>query len=397
MPDLPPPAAAPNPADRSPLQPPPADPPAPAARPPAGQPPAGPSPLQPPPVQPPPADLWDAEPGYLNTASYGLPPRPAWDALQAALADWRAGRTAWEPWAATVGRARESFARLVCADPADVATAATVSQLVGLVADALPPGATVLAPDIEFTSNLFPWLVQADRGVRVRTVPVDRLADAIDARTTVVACSAVQSATGAVADLAAIGAAAREHGALVAVDATQAVGWLAVDARDVDVLTCSAYKWLMSPRGTAFMVISPALRERVRPIGSGWFAGQDVPASFYGPPLRLATDARRYDQSPAWHCWVGTAAALDVVERIGVDAIGRHNLALANRFRAGLGLSESDSAIVSVDRPGADTRLAAAGIRAATRAGSLRASFHIYNTTDDVDQAVAALTGQPGS
>ena len=336
-------------------------------------------------------DLWDAEPGYLNTASYGLPPRPAWDALQAALGDWRAGRTSWEPWADSVDRARASYARLVGADPANVAAAATVSQLVGLVAGALPDGATVLAPDIEFTSNLFPWLVQADRGVEVRTVPPGQLATAVDERTSVVAFSLVQSATGEVADVAAISAAARAHGALVVIDATQAVGWLPVDAAHADVLIGSAYKWLMSPRGTAFMVISPELQERVRPAGSGWYAGADVHASYYGPPLRLAGNARRFDQSPAWHCWVGTAAALDVVEQLGVAAIGRHDIALANRFRAGLGLSESDSPIVTVNRPGADTRLAAAGIRAATRAGSLRASFHVYNTAGDVDAAVAAL------
>jgi selenocysteine lyase/cysteine desulfurase len=342
-----------------------------------------------------PMDLWDAEPGYLNTASYGLPPRPAWDALQAALDDWRAGRTTWEPWAESVGRARAAFARLVCADPADVATAGTVSQLVGLLAETVPAGGTVLAPDIEFTSNLFPWLVQADRGVRVRTVPVDELAASVDERTSVVAFSAVQSATGEVADIAAVAAAARAHSALIVVDATQAVGWLPVDSRQVDVLISGGYKWLMAPRGTAFMVISAELRDRVRPVGSGWYAGQDPHDSYYGAPLRLAEDARRFDQSPAWHCWVGTAAALDVVEQLGVDAIGRHDLALANRFRAGLGLSESDSPIVSVHQPGADSRLAAAGIRAATRAGSLRASFHIYNTTDDVDRAVAALTDSP--
>ncbi len=336
-------------------------------------------------------DLWDADPGYLNTASYGLPPRPAWDALQAALADWRAGRTSWEPWADSVGRARAAYARLVGADPANVAAAANVSQLVGLVAEALPDGATVLAPEIEFTSNLFPWLVQADRGVDVHTVPPDQLAGRIDERTTVVAFSLVQSATGEVADLAAISAAARAYGALVVVDATQAVGWLPVDASRADVLIGSAYKWLMSPRGTAFMVISAELQQRIRPAGSGWYAGEDVHSSYYGPPLRLAADARRFDQSPAWHCWVGTAAALDVVERLGVPAINRHDVGLANRFRAGLGLSESDSAIVAVNRPGADTRLAAAGIRAATRAGSLRASFHVYNTTDDVDTALAAL------
>jgi selenocysteine lyase/cysteine desulfurase len=338
-----------------------------------------------------PTQLWDAEPGYLNTASYGLPPRPAWDALQAALDDWRAGRTSWEPWAESVGRARAAFARLVSADPAYVATAATVSQLTGLVAEAVPPGTTVLAPDIEFTSNLFPWLTQADRGVEVRTVPADRLAESVDERTGLVAFSAVQSATGEVADIAAIAKAARAYGALTVLDATQAVGWLPLDARQVDVLTVSAYKWLMSPRGSAFMVIAPALLDTLRPIGAGWFAGEDVPASYYGPPLRLAADARRFDQSPAWHCWVGTAAALGVVEQIGVDLIHSHDVALANRFRAGLGLSTSDSAIVSVSSPDAAARLAAAGIRAAARAGSLRASFHVYNTESDVDLALDAL------
>ena len=42
--------------------------------------------------------LWSPELVYLNTASFGLPPRPAWEALQAALADWRGGRANWEDW-----------------------------------------------------------------------------------------------------------------------------------------------------------------------------------------------------------------------------------------------------------------------------------------------------------
>ena len=157
-------------------------------------------------------------------------------------------------------------------------------------------------------------------------------------------------------------------------------------------MVAAAYKWLMSPRGTAFMVISPELAERVRPLAAGWFAGDDVHASYYGPPLRLAKDARRFDVSPGWFDWVGTAATLAVVEDVGVAAIHRHDVALANRFRAGLGLPPGDSAIVSVDWAGAADRLAAAGIRAATRAGSLRASFHCYTTESDVDTAVAALT-----
>lgn len=337
-------------------------------------------------------DLWDAEPGYLNTASYGLPPRPAWDALQAALADWRGGRTSWEDWAGAVERARHSFARLVAADGEHVAVGSQVSSLVGLVAAALPDGSRVVVPEIEFTSNLFPFMTHADRGVEVVTVPTGQLVDAIDERTTAVAYSAVQSATGEVADMARVTAAARAYGAFTVLDATQAVGWLPVDSRHADVLVCAAYKWLMSPRGSAFMVIDPALAERVRPLAAGWFAGDDVHASYYGPPLRLAKDARRFDVSPGWFDWVGTAATLAVIESIGVPAVHAHDVALANRFRAGLGLPPGDSAIVSVAWEHASERLAAAGIRAATRAGSLRASFHLYTTESDVDAAVAALT-----
>jgi len=335
-------------------------------------------------------DFWDAEPGYLNTASYGLPPRSTWHDLQAALADWRAGRTSWEHWGHAVTSARHSFARLVGADPADVAVGSQVSTLLGPVAAALPAGSRVLVPDVEFTSNLFPYLVH-DR-LEVVTVGVGGLVDAIDERTAAVAYSVVQSSTGEITDAAAVAAAARAYGALVIADATQAVGWLPVHAAQADVLVCGAYKWLMSPRGTAFQVITPELAERVIPLSAGWYAGDDPHASYYGPPLRLAKDARRFDVSPGWFDWVGTAASLAVVESIGVAATHAHDVSMANRFRAGLGLPAGDSAIVSVGWPDAAARLAAAGIRASTRVGSLRAAFHLYTTEADVDAAVAALT-----
>jgi selenocysteine lyase/cysteine desulfurase len=337
--------------------------------------------------------LWDPEPGWLNTASYGLPPRPAWDALQGALADWRGGRTSWEGWDDSTTRSRAAFARLVGVDAADVAVGAAVSQVLAPIASALPAGARVLAPEIEFTSNLFPWLAQERRGVRVDTVAVDKLADSIDAGTDLVAFSLVQSADGTVAAYREIVAAARAHGALVVVDATQACGWLPFEASLADAVAVAAYKWLMSPRGSAFAYLSPRLRDRLRPDAAGWYAGEDIHASYYGPPLRLAADARRFDVSPAWFSWVGTAPALELVERIGVSAIHDHDVAMANRFLAGLGRPPGNSAIVVVDVPGAEERLRAAGVRAAVRAGRLRASFHIYSTPADVDLALDALAG----
>lgn len=342
---------------------------------------------------------WDVEPGYLDTTSYGPPPRRAWDDLQVSLDAWRRGTTPWRNWVASVERSRELFAALVHAHPADVATGAAVSQLLAPVAQALPDGARVLVPDVEFTSGIFPFAVHADRGVEVRTAPVSDLAEAVTADTDFISVSAAQSSTGEVADLAAITRRAREVGATVVVDATQAAGWLPLDASEVDFLVTAAYKWLCAPRGTAFLAIHPELRARheeyaarLKPLAAGWFAGEGD--AVYGMPLRLAEDARAFDISPAWHSWVGTAPALETLLAVGVETIHDHDVGLANAFRTGIGLEESDSAIVSVDLPGeALSRLRAAGVRFSVMAGRARFAFHLYTTDADVATALDAVRG----
>jgi selenocysteine lyase/cysteine desulfurase len=198
-------------------------------------------------------------------------------------------------------------------------------------------------------------------------------------------------ATGEVADLDAIAAAAGHHGAMTVVDATQACGWLPLSGGKFDVVAVAGYKWLLAPRGTAYMFVARDRLDDIAPTAAGWFAGEDPHTSYFGPPLRLAHDARRLDTSPAWHCWVGAAAALAVLEEIEMTAIHAHDVRLANRFRAGLGLAPSDSAIVFVDVPGAEERLERAGIRAAVRGGRVRTSWHVYNTDDDVDRTLDAL------
>src|SRR6476619_3620446 len=275
-------------------------------------------------------ELWSPAATYLNTASYGLPPRQAWVALQSALEDWHGGRTSWEHWGIPGEEARASFARLVSVPVESVAIGPPVSTLVGLVAASIPGGSRVLAPDVEFTSELFPFLVQEHRGVTTRLVPAGELAGEIGPDVDVVAFSAVQMATGEVADLDAIAAAAAEHDVMTVVDATQAVGWLPLDASRFDVVAAHAYKWLMSPRGTAFMTIAPERLGAIVPQSAGWYAGEDPLATFFGGPLRLAASARRLDTSPAWFMWVATAPSLAVIEQIGVEAIHEHDLSLAN-------------------------------------------------------------------
>lgn len=318
-----------------------------------------------------------------------MPPRPAWDALQQALTDWHGGRTSWEGWGESTEGAREVFARLVDVPVERVAVGGTISELMSTAVTALPAGAKVVVPDVEFTSTLFPLLVQ--ERLDVRTVPVARLAEAVADGADAVAFSAVQMSNGELADLPAIIAAAADAGALTLCDGTQAVGWLPLEGYDFDALACHAYKWLMSPRGTAFLAVSDRLLERAVPQHANWYAGEEVHDSYFGPPLRLASSARRLDLSPAWFSWVGTLPALEVIEAIGVAAIHEHDVGLANRFRAGLGLEPGDSAIVSAEVPGGLERLERAGIVAAERGGHLRTSWHVYNEAADVDRVLDVL------
>jgi selenocysteine lyase/cysteine desulfurase len=335
--------------------------------------------------------LFSPETVYLNTASYGLPPRPAYEAFVAAADEWRHGRTGFWGWDESVGAARASFARLVGVGEDDVAVGSQSSAFAAMVALSLGRGARVVCAQEDFTSVLWPFL--AHPGLDVRLVPLAAVAEAIDGSCALVAVSAVQSSDGRLADLGATSAAAAAHGVATYVDATQAAGWLPVDASRFDFVACSGYKWLMNPRGTAFFALRPEAAERLQPHLAGWYAGDDPTETNYGAPLRLAANARRFDVSPAWLSWVGAAPALALLEDVGIDAVHGRDVGLANRFRSGLGLPPGDSAIVSVALDaGAGGRLRSAGVMATERDGRTRFSFHLSTSEHDVDRALDAIT-----
>ncbi|HEX6254657.1 MAG TPA: aminotransferase class V-fold PLP-dependent enzyme [Euzebyales bacterium] len=331
----------------------------------------------------------DAVPGYCNTASVGIPPRAAVEVLRGCLDDWAAGTVDLRRFDAEVVRAREAFATLAGTHVDNVAMPGSASITAGVVASSLPDGARVLCAREDFTSVLFPFLV--DDRLDVTAVPVDALLDHITPTVDVVAVSAVQSADGRVLDLDALAGAADAAGARTYLDATQAVGWLAVGADRFDVTSCAAYKWLCSPRGIGFATVRDDVDWLV-PRLAGWYAGADPWASLYGPPLRLADDARRFTVSPAWFDVASATASLEALVAIGVERIHAHDVGLANRFRGALDLPEDDSPIVSLaTHSDATAVLAAAGITTANRAGRTRVSFHLSNTTDDADQVASVL------
>ncbi|TDD64304.1 aminotransferase class V-fold PLP-dependent enzyme [Actinomadura rubrisoli] len=330
---------------------------------------------------------------FLNTATYGLPPRAAHEAMLAAERDRAAGLMVPALLDEAVARSRAAFGRLVGLPAGRVAIGSQASYFVGLVAASLPEGATVLVADGDFTSLLFPFMARP--GLSVRSVPLERIAEAVDGPVDVVAVSAVQSSDGRIAPMQDLIAAARGHGARILLDATQAAGWLPVPAGRVDWLVCSGYKWLLGPRGTCFFTGTQEALAELPPVGAGWYAGEDVWDSIYGGPLRLAAGARRLDLSPAWQCWAGHAPALELLAEVGVPAVHDHDVALARRFQAGLGLPPGDSAIVSVPVPeGTAEALRDHGVIATVRAGRLRCSFHLSTTEADVDRAVDLLSSR---
>jgi selenocysteine lyase/cysteine desulfurase len=257
------------------------------------------------------------------------------------------------------------------------------------VAAGLPEEAKVLVAAGEFTSVSFPFAARP--GVTVTELPLEALPGAV-AEHDLVAVSVVQSADGAILDLDALRAASEAANVPVVLDVTQAAGWLPLRLDWADWVVAAGYKWLMCPRGAAWLAVHPRALERGVPVSAGWYAGEDPWQSLYGLPLRLAEGARRYDLSAVWLAQAGASVALPYLNSLDLSAVRTHCVELANSLRDGLGLPAGDSPIVSFDAD-AD-RLRDAGVVASARAGKARVGFHLYNTETDVDLVLRAMAGE---
>jgi selenocysteine lyase/cysteine desulfurase len=341
-----------------------------------------------------PHPAFDAAPGYLNAATLGLAPRATAQALHAAVDAWQRGQACAVAYDGVVNRARELFGQLVGVPTGWVATGAQVAVTAGVVASSLPAGSRVVCVDGDFSTMVYTFLAQEHRGVQVRHVALEQLADAVAEGCDLVSFSLAQSADGRLADAGSVRAAAASVGALTFCDTTQAVGWLAVDASAFDITVCSAYKWLCSARGSAFTTVRPEVLERLTPVNASRYAGESVWASCYGPQMDLAADARRLDVSPAWLSWAGTVPSLELFAAASADELGRGAL-LADRLRQRLDLPAQGRPVLSLPDPDGELagRLAADELTVAGRAGKVRIAFHLWNDDADVERAARALRG----
>ena len=331
--------------------------------------------------------------GYLAACTMGLLPARASRALAADLDRAASGQASMGDYDEVVRRGRSAFARLVHVDAGRVAIGSQVSAQASVIAAAAPDGAEVLCPIGDFSSIGAPFAQQAHRGVRVREVPLESLADTITDDTWLVAFSLVQSASGRVADVDAVLDAAARHGARTLADLTQSAGWLDFDASRADATLCHTYKWLCAPRGAALMTLSEGFQAELRPVQAGWYAGEEWRTSCYGAEIDLARDARRFDVSPAWQAWVGAAESLELFAALDLAAVRAHDVSLANELCAALGLPAAESAIVTwADPDGRDVKaMTDAGLTASGRAGNARVAFHLWNDERDVARIADAV------
>jgi selenocysteine lyase/cysteine desulfurase len=345
---------------------------------------------------------------WLDTPSSPPAARPVADALRRAVDEWLAGDFRWVDWDAAPSAVRESMARLLGVETGRVALMSSVAEGVATVARSLPPG-RVVVPDHEYRSNLFPW--QQLDGARHQVVRVpardgrlrtEDLVKAIDDRTVLLAVSEVLSIDGHRADLAALRAAVDEVGARLFVDATQSLGVLHADMARIrpDYLAVHGYKWLLCPRGAAWLVAAAHRIDELVPLMPSW-KSTDPPHGFFGGSFAPARTAARCDTSPAWLSWLGAIPALELIRGLPGARVEEHCTGLAAQFHDGAteagavmvtGRGESHIAVAEVCDPQAvRARLRQLDVRATFLGDRLRVGFHYFNDVGDVARVVEAL------
>jgi selenocysteine lyase/cysteine desulfurase len=316
-------------------------------------------------------------------------------------------------------RLRAQFARLINAQPDEIAVTYSVSTALNSLASALDYSARpkVVTSDFDFPTMGHVWLAQEPRGAQVAFaradgsgLPLASYEALIDRKTALVATTHVCYKNGFKNNVAALAEVAHASDTYLLIDAFQSMGTEPMDVKalDLDFLVTGTLKYLLGAPGVAFMYVRPELIERLRPSDSGWF-GQANIFAYDVHHLDFANAARRFETgSPPVPNVYAASAAIELIAEAGLDTIGRHVQNLASLLirsirQRGLRLLTPEEPalrgplvmIGSTDAPRLVEALATEGILCSVRDGSLRISLHYYNTAADVQAVLAALDRHP--
>jgi selenocysteine lyase/cysteine desulfurase len=297
----------------------------------------------------------------------------------------------------------------VKADPDEIAVTASVSAGVSALASGLRYArrSKIVTTDVEFPTVGQIWHAQESRGARVVHARPDELDRVVDEDTAVVSVTHVSFRTGERIDVGEVVRLAHERGALVLLDAYQSAGSIPLDVRQlgVDFLAAGTVKYMLGSAGLGFFYCRRELFERAWPTATGWFADQDI---FKMDPSRYAParNARRFQAGtpPIPSIYAGIAG-IELLEEIGVEETREHVLHLNAHLVAGV--DELGGTVVTPrerERHGAlicvksnDVKelvrgVGRWGIVTSERDSNLRISPHAYNSLEDIDLVLEALT-----
>jgi selenocysteine lyase/cysteine desulfurase len=350
---------------------------------------------------------------YLNSCSQGALSGEVEAALAEHMRSWHEAGSPWDVWTQKYEETRAAFARFIGASADEVAVVPSASAGINSVASALSfeKRPKVVMGEYEFPTMGHAWLAQKPRGAQIEFISArnerldpDAYAEAVDDRTLIVPLTGVCFKNGFRSDIAAITRIAHAKGALVFVDDYQDCGTRPVDVKAmyVDFYVAGTLKYLLACAGVAFLYVRKSLATSLHPTISGWFAQCD-PFSFDVKNLDQAPNARRFEAgTPPIPNLYAASAGLALLQNTGLEEVAQHVAGLAQALIGGareLGIRiktplDSVGPLVVLQSTDVDkviARLAEQNIVVSGRSDGLRISFHVYNTLDDVNQALAAL------
>ena len=353
---------------------------------------------------------------HLANCSQGAQPARAAEALSAFVANWRDEGMDWDYWMTVVNDAKATFARLINANPEDIAISFSVSSLVGTVASALDYRGMrnkVVTTEIDFPTVPNIWFAHERLGAKVDLIPVSsqgyidltEYERHIDGKTIMTSIPLVYYRNGFKQDIAEIGRIAHQAGSIVLVDAYQGLGATPLDvkAMDLDIVVSGCLKYLLGVPGIAFAYTKKEIRDVLHPTSTGWFGQADPFAFDYH--VNYATDGRRLETgTPPASAAFPAKASMDLLLEVGLDRISRRCDELSAHCMEGAKtrglplISDFDirhkaptTAIKVPDAHKMESSLRQRGIVASARGDVIRLAHHFFVMEEEIDQALDAI------
>lgn len=359
---------------------------------------------------------------YLNQASLGLVPEKAVKAIHFFLDNVARHGNALMSDEEELGflePLRKNGAKLLNANPDNIFIASSASEILSQVPFIFPftKRNKVILASTDFPSLTRPWLAFKNSKRNLITKFVDdtgntnlteSLIDEIDSQTAMICVSFVQFSTGTKVDIKRLRQATNEAGALLVLDATQAVGAIPIDVINIrpDMVVSSGYKWLGGHGGIALGYFSDTLLES-HPHATGWMSTKN-PFETKAMELDFPKNARKYTQSTMSYLTV-KGLELSTGELINLNPlrIEKHALSLSSyllktlkgtkwtAFREIDSLERSPN-ILSLCNQKVDSKKLSQGLKennivCSLRNGRLRVSIAHYNSQEDIDALLAVL------